>query len=121
MGLSIPSFRMSRASVVPISSPIYTSRRNISNISPLSRPVTRELTESKGKIFRHFKGDLYLVEDFVKHSETQETMVLYRALYGECGLFVRPYEMFVEEVPEGKINPTGQKYRFQEYEVKSVK
>ena len=48
----------------------------------------RDISNSKGKIFRHFKGDLYLVEDFVKHSETQETMVLYRALYGECGLFV---------------------------------
>ena len=46
---------------------------------------------------------------------------LYRALYGDCGLFVRPYDMFVEEVPEGKVNPTGQKYRFQEFEVKSVK
>ena len=65
----------------------------------------RDITNSKGKIFRHFKGDLYLVEDFVKHSETQENMVLYRALYGECGLFVRPYEMFVEEVPEDKVNP----------------
>ena len=71
----------------------------------------RDISNLKGKIFRHFKGDLYLVEDFVKHS----------ALYGECGLFVRPYDMFVEEVPEGKVNPTGQKYRFQEYEVKSVK
>jgi hypothetical protein len=81
----------------------------------------RDISNFKGKIFRHFKGDLYLVEDFVKHSETQETMVLYRALYGDCGLFVRPYEMFIEEVPEGKINPTGQKYRFQEFEVKSVK
>lgn len=69
----------------------------------------RDITNSKGKIFRHFKGDLYLVEDFVKHSETQETMVLYRALYGECGLFVRPYGMFVEEVPEGKVNPTADK------------
>ena len=68
----------------------------------------RDISNSKGKIFRHFKGDLYLVEDFVKHSETQ-------------GLFVRPYDMFVEEVPEGKVNPTGQKYRFQEIEVKSVK
>lgn len=83
--------------------------------------IMRDISNSKGKIFRHFKGDLYLVEDFVKHSETQETMVLYRALYGDCGLFVRPYEMFIEEVPEGKINPTGQKYRFQEFEVKSVK
>lgn len=83
--------------------------------------MSREITESKGKIFRHFKGDLYLVEDFVKHSETQEKLVLYRALYGECGLFVRPYNMFIEEVPENKENPTGQKYRFQEYYVESIK
>ena len=67
----------------------------------------RDIYNCRGKIFRHFKGDLYLVEDFVKHSETQETMVLYRALYGECGLFVRPYDMFVEEVLIGKvIGPT---------------
>ena len=48
-------------------------------------------------------------------------MVLYRALYGSCGLFVRPYDMFLEEVPAEKENPTGQKYRFEEYVVKSVK
>lgn len=81
----------------------------------------RDISNSKGKIFRHFKGDLYLVEDFVAHSETQEKMVLYRALYGSCGLFVRPYDMFLEEVPAEKENPTGQKYRFEEYVVKSVK
>lgn len=81
----------------------------------------RDIKASKGKIFRHFKGDLYLVEDFVIHSETRETMVLYRALYGDCGLFVRPYDMFVEEVHEGKINPTGQRYRFEEFHVDSVK
>ena len=81
----------------------------------------RDITNSKGKIFRHFKGDLYLVEVFVTHSETQEKMVLYRALYDDCGLFVRSYDMFIEEVPEGKVNPTGQRYRFEEFEVKSVK
>lgn len=73
----------------------------------------RDITQEKGKIFRHFKGDYYLVVDFVKHSETNETLVLYKALYGDCGLFVRPYEMFVEEVPDDKANPTGQKYRFE--------
>jgi len=46
-------------------------------------------------------------------------MVLYRALYGECGLFVRPYKMFIEEVPKNKFNPTGQRYRFQEIIVES--
>lgn len=73
----------------------------------------RDITPDKGKIFRHFKGDYYLVIDFVKHSETQETLVLYKALYGDCGLFVRPYDMFVEEVPAEKENPTGQVYRFE--------
>ncbi|MEG2288576.1 MAG: DUF1653 domain-containing protein [Clostridium sp.] len=79
----------------------------------------RNIDDSKGKIFRHFKGDLYLLEGFVINSETREKMVLYRALYGECGLFVRPYNMFIEEVLDNKLNPTGQKYRFEEFEVKS--
>ena len=83
--------------------------------------MKRDIRNQRGKIFRHFKGDLYLVEDFVTHSETQEKLVLYRALYDDCGLFVRPYDMFIEEVPDAKENPTGQKYRFQEYDVKSVK
>ena len=81
----------------------------------------RDITLDKGKIFRHFKGDYYLMLDLVKHSETQETLVLYRALYGDCGLFVRPYEMFIEEVPPEKHNPTGQKYRFECVNVPSVK
>lgn len=81
----------------------------------------RDISMSKGKIFRHFKGDLYLFVDVVTHSETREKLVLYKALYGDCGMFVRPLDMFLEEVPEGKVNPTGQKYRFQEFEVESVK
>ena len=71
--------------------------------------MDRNIEKSIGKIFRHFKGDLYLVEGVVTHSESGEKMVLYRALYGECGQFVRPYDMFLEEVPEEKENPTGQK------------
>ena len=54
----------------------------------------KDRKEDKGKIFRHFKGNQYLLIDFVRHSETQEWMVLYKALYGYCGLFVRPYDMF---------------------------
>ena len=73
----------------------------------------RDITQEKGKIFRHSKGDHYLLVDFVQHSETNERLVLYKALYGDCGLFVRPYDMFVEEVPSDKVNPTGQKYRFE--------
>ena len=81
----------------------------------------RDITQEKGKIFRHFKGDHYLLIDFVRHSETNEILVLYKALYGECGLFVRPYEMFVEEVPADKANPTRQKYRFECVEIPSYK
>ena len=81
----------------------------------------RDITADKGKIFRHFKGDYYLMIDLVKHSETQETLVLYRALYGNCDLFVRPYKMFIEEVPKEKENPTGQKYRFECVTVSSMK
>lgn len=81
----------------------------------------RDITMDKGKIFRHFKGDYYLVLDFVTHSETQEILVLYKELYGNCGLYVRPVEMFIEEVPEGKVNPTGQTYRFECVTVPSCK
>ncbi|MCF3524891.1 DUF1653 domain-containing protein [Stenotrophomonas maltophilia] len=49
--------------------------------------------------YRHFKGGDYEVIDIVRSSETLEPMVLYRALYGEGGLWVRPYPMFIEQVP----------------------
>jgi len=67
-------------------------------------------------IYKHFKGDLYLVEDIIYHSETEEKMVAYRALYGDNKLWCRPYDNFFEEV-----NRNGQKYRFELQEVKSVK
>jgi hypothetical protein len=48
--------------------------------------------------YRHYKGMLYEVLDTVRHSETLEPMTLYRALYGDQGLWVRPAAMFNEEV-----------------------
>jgi hypothetical protein len=48
--------------------------------------------------YRHYKGNLYDVIDTVRHSETLEPMTLYRALYGENGLWVRPAAMFLETV-----------------------
>ena len=47
-----------------------------------------------GRTFRHFKGNLYRLEGFAKDSETLEEVVVYRALYGERGLWVRPAKMF---------------------------
>lgn len=49
-------------------------------------------------IYRHYKGNLYEVIGTASHSETLETMVVYRALYGEYGLWVRPAAMFAEQV-----------------------
>ena len=49
-------------------------------------------------LYRHYKGMLYDVVGTVRHSETQEPMTLYRALYGEQGLWVRPAAMFDGEV-----------------------
>ncbi|MFT4862439.1 MAG: hypothetical protein ACI95C_001660 [Pseudohongiellaceae bacterium] len=64
----------------------------------------------KGKIrfghYRHFKGMDYQVVDIAYHSETQEPLVLYRALYGDKELWVRPFAMFFEEVDrDGKLQP----------------
>ncbi len=51
-----------------------------------------------GREFRHFKGNLYRLEGFAKDSETLEPMAVYRALYGDGGLWVRPAKMFFETI-----------------------
>jgi hypothetical protein len=51
--------------------------------------------------YRHYKGGEYEVLGVVRHSETLEPMVLYRALYGEGGLWVRPHAMFFENIQAG--------------------
>ncbi len=48
--------------------------------------------------YRHFKGNEYEVIGIAKHSETLEEMVIYRALYGDCGYWVRPISMWNEKV-----------------------
>jgi hypothetical protein len=57
-----------------------------------------------GQKYRHFKGNEYLVLHLAKHSETLEELVVYQALYGEMGIWVRPLEMFLEQVEaEGQL------------------
>ncbi len=57
-------------------------------------------------IYRHFKGNEYEVVAIAKHSETLDDYIVYRALYGEQGLWVRPLKMFAEEVEiNGKKMP----------------
>ena len=56
------------------------------------------LIETPLGLYRHYKGLMYEVVGTVRHSETLEALTLYRALYGEKGLWVRPAAMFNEEV-----------------------
>lgn len=60
--------------------------------------------------YRHFKGNLYEVIGIANHSETMELMVVYRALYGEQGLWVRPAAMWNETVE--KSGYTGPRFQY---------
>lgn len=75
----------------------------------------------KNAIYRHFKGDYYLVEDVATHSETREKYVIYRSLYGENELYIRPMDMFLSKVDREKYPNVEQEYRFQLQDIKSVK
>lgn len=66
--------------------------------------MTEEEKKLIGRKFRHFKGNCYRLEGFAKDSETTEEMVIYRQLYGEGSLWVRPAKMFFETIErDGKI------------------
>lgn len=57
-------------------------------------------------IYKHYKGNLYEVIDVARHSETEEEHVVYRTLYGDYSLWVRPLELFIEDVQfDGEQRP----------------
>ena len=76
-------------------------------------------------IYRHYKGDYYIVEDVATHSETREELVIYRGLYqgekfGQNHLCARPKAMFLEALDPKKAQKFNQKYRFELQNIQSV-
>lgn len=72
------------------------------------------------RVYRHFKGDYYLVEDLANDSETGEPYVVYRKLYGDGGLWIRPLAMFLSPVDREKYPDAAQEYRFELQTIESV-
>lgn len=66
-----------------------------------------------GATYKHFKGNMYIAEDVAKHSEDCTDYVVYRKQYDDNGLWIRPIEMFLEEVDHEKYPEVEQKYRFE--------
>ena len=87
----------------------------------------REFNE--GEIIKHFKRELLATEELLKeptkylyryigvstHTETEEKTVVYQAMYGDCKIYNRPYDMFYGEVDKEKYPESNQKYRLESF------
>ena len=73
-------------------------RRSQDDSTPSDRSNQTSILKSMEQYYRHFKGNIYRVLHIAKHSETLEDMVVYQAMYGEKGIWVRPKSMFEEVI-----------------------
>lgn len=74
--------------------------------------ITYDRHFRNGDIVRHFKGKFYKIDSIAKHTETGELLVVYTQMYEPFETFVRPYEMFLEDVDKVKYPNADQPYRF---------
>lgn len=72
-----------------------------------------------GRIYRHYKGDYYIVRAIATHSETGEQMVIYQALYGDGELWARPLTLFMDKIDHAKHPDVKQENRFELQEIES--
>lgn len=78
------------------------------------------ILNGKGKVYQHFKGNKYIILDIATNSETMEKMVIYRALYEDNKLWVRPLDMFSSQISDERKKEYAFDYRFQEIEIKKI-
>ena len=69
-----------------------------------------------GEIWRHFKNKRYKIIAIAQHTETDEQLVVYQAMYGNEGIYARPLDMFMSEVDREKYPDVEQEYRFERIE-----
>ena len=73
----------------------------------------------KNRVYKHFKGDYYIVIGFAKHCDDLEDYVIYQGLYEEGPIWIRPLSSFQEEVDHKKYPNVHQKYKFELQSIES--